>query len=89
MPADALEATDRTGLAGAGDREEYRERFLSESNRMQSQFHRGQTVRHPTFGIGQITDISSTGQQTRAMIDFRTVGKKTLILEYARLEAVR
>ena len=89
MPADALEVTDRTGLAGGDDRTEYRDRFQDASSRFQSQFHRGQTVRHPTFGIGQITDISSTGQQTLAMIDFRTVGKKTLILEYARLEAVR
>jgi len=51
-------------------------------------FRRGQVVRHPKFGIGQIADVSSSGQQTRAVIDFRTAGRKTLVLEYARLETV-
>ena len=88
MPKEVLEVTDRTGLSIGDDRSEYRERFVDESNRFQSQFRRGQMVRHPQFGIGQIADVSSTGQQTRAIIDFRTAGRKTLILEYARLEMV-
>jgi transcription elongation factor GreA-like protein len=45
-------------------------------------------VRHPTFGVGKIADLSNAGAQTRAVIDFRSAGRKTLILEYARLEAV-
>src|SRR5206468_2275404 len=37
MPKDALEVTDRTGLSADDDRAEYRERFMEESNRFQSQ----------------------------------------------------
>ena len=51
-------------------------------------FRKGQLVRHPTFGMGRITEISDMGQHTRAIIDFNQVGRKTLILQYARLEAV-
>jgi hypothetical protein len=45
-------------------------------------------VRHPTFGIGRIADVSEAGQHTRAVVEFNTVGRKTLILQYARLEPV-
>jgi DNA helicase-2/ATP-dependent DNA helicase PcrA len=45
-------------------------------------------VRHPTFGMGRITEISDMGQHTRAIIDFNSAGRKTLILQYARLEPV-
>ena len=40
------------------------------------------------FGMGRIADISDMGQQTRAVVDFNQAGRKTLILQYARLEAV-
>jgi len=45
-------------------------------------------VRHPAFGVGRIAEISDMGQHTRAVVEFRTAGRKTLILQYARLEAV-
>ena len=45
-------------------------------------------VRHPTFGIGRITELTDMGHQTRAVVEFNAAGRKTLILEYARLEAV-
>ena len=50
--------------------------------------HVGQVVRHPTFGIGRIADVSDMGSQTRAVVEFNTAGRKTLILQYARLEPV-
>jgi DNA helicase-2/ATP-dependent DNA helicase PcrA len=89
MPQEMLEITDRTGLANAGgEREEYRERLSSESQRLASQFRRGTMVRHPQFGVGRVEEISDMGQQTRAVIDFSSRGRKTLILQYARLEVV-
>jgi hypothetical protein len=45
-------------------------------------------VKHPQFGVGRILEISNLGQQTRANIEFQKFGRKTLILQYARLEAV-
>ena len=88
MPAEAFEVEDRTGLPGASDRSEYRDRLSSESARLANQFRRGQMVRHPTFGIGRISEISDMGQHTRAVVEFNSAGRKTLILQYARLEAV-
>jgi DNA helicase-2/ATP-dependent DNA helicase PcrA len=89
MPQEMLEISDRTGLSDlGGDREEYREQFASESQRLASQFRRGQMVRHPQFGVGRIEEVSDMGQHTRAVVDFSGRGRKTLILQYARLEVV-
>lgn len=47
----------------------------------------GVMVRHPRFGVGKVVSVSG-GANARARIDFRTVGVKTLVLEYARLEPI-
>jgi DNA helicase-2/ATP-dependent DNA helicase PcrA len=54
---------------------------------MAAQFPAGSKVRHPQFGIGTIKSVMG-GQNARAVIDFRDVGTKTLVLEYARLTRV-
>ncbi len=82
MPGEDLEITDRTGLAGNYSRGE----FPSDSRKSHS-FKKGQLVRHPTFGMGRIADISE-GAQPTATIQFNQVGQKRLVLEYARLESV-
>jgi DNA helicase II / ATP-dependent DNA helicase PcrA len=51
------------------------------------QFPLGCTVRHPQFGIGTVKSVAP-GAQARAVIEFREVGTKTLVLEYARLTRV-
>jgi DNA helicase-2/ATP-dependent DNA helicase PcrA len=88
MPVDEFTAIDRTGLSDLSERGDYRDRTQSEPRGMAGQFRRGQLVRHPTFGIGKIAEVSDMGQHTRAVIEFNTGGRKTLILQYARLEAV-
>jgi DNA helicase-2/ATP-dependent DNA helicase PcrA len=50
------------------------------------EFQIGQAVKHPTFGVGKIVDLSKAGTNTRAIVEFRISGRKTLLLEYARLE---
>ncbi|MFO0857910.1 MAG: UvrD-helicase domain-containing protein [Phycisphaerales bacterium] len=50
-------------------------------------FAAGAKVRHPQFGFGVIRSVT-TGSQPRAIIEFRDVGTKTLVLEYARLTKV-
>jgi DNA helicase II / ATP-dependent DNA helicase PcrA len=89
MPQEMLEVTDRTGLPGASERDELRESFLDEADHLTQQFRRGTMVRHPQFGVGKIADVSGTGQHTRAVVDFSSKGRKTLILQFARLEVVR
>jgi len=88
MAADEIKIIDRTGLSDPRDRGIQRDRLQSEARGLAQQFRRGQLVRHPNFGLGRITDVSDMGQQTRAIIEFNEVGRKTLILQYARLEAV-
>lgn len=51
-----------------------------------ARFPVGSLVRHPQFGLGRVTDITPMGAHTRAKVDFNTAGRKTLILQYARLE---
>jgi DNA helicase-2/ATP-dependent DNA helicase PcrA len=89
LPQDRLEIIDRTGLDDFTDtRSQYREKLETEADRLATQFAKGQLVRHPTFGLGRIADLSNMGQQTRAVVDFNAAGRKTLILQYARLEPV-
>jgi DNA helicase-2/ATP-dependent DNA helicase PcrA len=79
---------DRTGLDTLGDRDDEREFVHSEAKGMSAQFRRGMMVRHPTFGLGRIAEVTDMGQHTRAVIEFNAAGRKTLILQYARLEPV-
>ena len=53
-----------------------------------SQFPVGCTVRHPLFGVGTVQAILPRGSVTSARVAFRTVGVKTLVLEYAKLQRV-
>jgi DNA helicase-2/ATP-dependent DNA helicase PcrA len=84
------EVIDRSGAESfGGDDDDYiRQRMEEESQRLGGQFKRGQLVRHKIFGLGRVADITPMGSQTRAIIEFNTAGRKTLILEYAKLEAV-
>ena len=54
-----------------------------------SRFPVGCTVRHPLFGIGTVQAILPRGSVTSARVAFRTVGVKTLVLEYAKLLRVQ
>jgi DNA helicase-2/ATP-dependent DNA helicase PcrA len=80
MPEEAMEVTDRTGMAF--------EFHAAPAQHGGRRFKRGQLVRHPTFGMGRITEVDEMGPQTRAIVEFNSAGRKTLILEHARLEAV-
>jgi len=56
-----------------------------EGSQMAAGLREGAMVRHPRFGMGKVMSVMG-GSNARAKIDFRTVGVKTLVLEYARLE---
>jgi DNA helicase-2/ATP-dependent DNA helicase PcrA len=88
MPLELLEIIDQAEAGLGGDRASERKMAEMESQRLSNQFHPGQMVKHPQFGLGKISDISNLGQQTRAIIEFQKFGRKTLILQYARLEPV-
>jgi DNA helicase II / ATP-dependent DNA helicase PcrA len=91
MPADRLQIIDRGGMdSGGGGYSNRRAMETPFEDRAVSpgRFHRGQRVRHPIFGLGRIEEVSASGEQTRAVVDFATAGRKTLILQFARLEAI-
>jgi DNA helicase-2/ATP-dependent DNA helicase PcrA len=88
MPQDQLRVIDRTGLDSLDDRAATRAMEREEARGLAGQFQRGQRVRHPTFGVGRIAEVSDMGQHTRAVVEFERAGRKTLILQYAKLEPV-
>ncbi len=52
----------------------------------EEQFPVGSRVRHPKFGVGTVEGITPRPGGTSVRVAFRSVGTKTLILEYAKLE---
>ncbi len=52
------------------------------------QFRVGQSVCHPSFGIGRVEQTQSMGGHTRLVIQFNKAGRKSLIEEFARLKPV-
>ncbi len=48
----------------------------------------GMRVRHKDFGIGKVASVMPMSGHTKVVVDFPTMGRKTLIAEYARLEVV-
>lgn len=55
---------------------------------LRAAFPKGCLVRHPTFGIGRVESITPRPAGSSARVRFQSVGMKTLILEYAKLERV-
>ncbi|MBL9147975.1 MAG: UvrD-helicase domain-containing protein [Phycisphaerae bacterium] len=48
----------------------------------------GSVVRHPLFGVGRVEQVVDRGANSSARVAFRTVGIKTLVLRFARLERI-
>ena len=46
----------------------------------------GARVEHGTFGRGRIIAIEGQGEETRAIVDFETYGRKRLMLKFANLK---
>jgi DNA helicase II / ATP-dependent DNA helicase PcrA len=88
MPGDSLRVIDRTTLDTLGDRDDEADYYRDEAQQLARRYKRGQLVRHAMHGVGKIIEITASGQQTRAVIDFQRAGRKTLILQYAQLEPV-
>ncbi len=85
---ESLRITDRTGLGDFEEEQRQRRQQRWEDEEELPQFRRGQLVRHPQFGLGRIAEVTGMGQNVRAIVEFNEVGRKTLVLQYARLELV-
>lgn len=87
LPEDAIEWIDPVDGFGDAASDPFADRELrSDAAQQASQFPKGCKVRHPQFGIGEVLDVQAMGSITRASVRFNTHGRKTLILQYAKLE---
>ena len=85
MPPESLTIVDRTGT---GELERRDDSQAADSANLAAKFRRGQLVRHEQFGLGRIAEVWEAGKHTRAVVQFNQVGRKTLVLQYARLQVV-
>ncbi len=46
----------------------------------------GSRVRHPLFGVGSVLSVEALSDDTKLVVRFAAVGRKTLRAKYARLE---
>ena len=46
-------------------------------------------VKHSSFGIGKIINISGEGANKKATVFFSGVGQKNMLLKFAKLEIVK
>ena len=44
----------------------------------------GKRIEHQRFGVGIVETLEGIGENARATIDFRNVGRKTLLLKFAK-----
>lgn len=44
----------------------------------------GSTIEHQRFGVGKVLSLQDNGENAKAVIDFRNVGTKTLLLKFAK-----
>ncbi|MCX7879458.1 MAG: UvrD-helicase domain-containing protein [Ignavibacteria bacterium] len=48
----------------------------------------GDKVLHPFFGLGRVEKLEGSGNYAQALVNFENVGRKKLMLQYARLKKV-
>lgn len=51
-------------------------------------YRAGTVVRHQQFGTGVVASFSHRGRVHSVVVDFKVVGRKTLVLEYAKLQRI-
>jgi DNA helicase-2/ATP-dependent DNA helicase PcrA len=86
----AVHHTPRSGwstMSRAG-KSEYNQDVDYTYSQIESEFRKGSQVIHETFGRGTILAIEGPGDSARAVVLFESVGKKTLVLKYAKLKSV-
>ncbi len=49
----------------------------------------GVSVQHPSFGSGEIMKVDIDANQKKAIVKFKSVGEKTLLLNFAKLKIIK
>ena len=53
-----------------------------------SDLHEGSRIEHQRFGVGTVTRIEGTGENTKATVEFRNAGTKQLLLKFAKFKII-
>ncbi len=48
----------------------------------------GMTIEHDRFGIGKVIEVEGKGENTKATVEFQNVGRKQLLLKFAKYKIV-
>lgn len=48
----------------------------------------GQTIEHDRFGRGQVVSVEGSGENTKALVEFESTGRKNLLLKFAKYQVV-
>ena len=87
LPADRVARRDLAGGSRGGSIDPDAPSWEPDPDERQG-WKAGMRVRHRQFGMGQIEAVLRQGSVTTLRVAFRTVGVKSLVAEYARLEIV-
>lgn len=60
----------------------------SPSLSLQSPLQPGMTMEHQRFGIGTILEVTGTGENAKATVEFRNTGTKQLLLKFAKYKII-
>ena len=102
IPPELLEARQTPGLQRSSDSTPHRSRprgggFEGDGryaviedepgyNQDAPRLVKGERVAHATFGSGSVVEVTGFGKDTKVTVDFDQVGRKKLLVRYARLE---
>ena len=53
-----------------------------------SDLHEGARIEHQRFGVGTVTRIEGSGENTKATVEFRNAGTKQLLLKFAKFKII-
>lgn len=48
----------------------------------------GQVVEHQRFGIGTVVAVEGTGENEKATVNFKNIGRKTLLMKFAKITLI-
>lgn len=87
IPKDIIEFTDKTGYTLI-DNDDYELEDEFDEFDDAIGIMPGDAIRHKTFGIGRVREISGHGNTAKAKINFNIGGTKSLMIKYAKLEKI-
>ncbi|MEE9129763.1 MAG: UvrD-helicase domain-containing protein [Phycisphaerales bacterium] len=88
LPSESIVYSDQSDALGDLDGDDDMPLGRLDGTAPCGEFPVGCVVRHPKFGLGRVEAVMPQVMGSKARVEFPTVGTKTLILEYAKLERV-